>query len=64
MTGSDGVQDVVSKHAGTATESCQTLNGKRITPHTLRHSTGTHARSSLSLALFVLADLLFSRSAW
>jgi site-specific recombinase XerD len=36
---SDGVQYLVSKHAATATESCQTLKGKRITPHTLRHST-------------------------
>jgi integrase/recombinase XerD len=29
---------VVSKHATTAAASCQSLQGKRVTPHTLRHS--------------------------
>ena len=29
---------IVAKHAATATANCQSLQGKRVTPHTLRHT--------------------------
>ena len=29
---------IVSKHAGTAAANCPSLDGKRVTPHTLRHT--------------------------
>jgi integrase/recombinase XerD len=32
------VGTVVAKHAATAAASCQSLQGKRVTPHTLRHT--------------------------
>jgi integrase/recombinase XerD len=35
----DGLQRCVAKHARTATQSCPTLIGKKISPHVLRHST-------------------------
>lgn len=35
----DALQRCVAKHARTATHSCPTLIGKKITPHVLRHST-------------------------
>ncbi|TAK36000.1 MAG: integrase [Chloroflexota bacterium] len=35
----DAVEQLVAKHAKTAAESCPSLTGKHVTPHTLRHST-------------------------
>jgi site-specific recombinase XerD len=35
----DAVERLVAKHATTAATSCPSLTGKRVTPHTLRHST-------------------------
>lgn len=35
----DGVQYILSKHAVAAAESCPSLRDKRVTPHTLRHTT-------------------------
>jgi len=35
---SDGVQYILGKHVGVACQSCPSLSGKRITPHTLRHT--------------------------
>ncbi len=35
----DAVERLVAKHARTAAAACPTLTGKKITPHTLRHST-------------------------
>lgn len=34
----DGVQHILAKHLKTAQKSCFSLNGKRVTPHVLRHS--------------------------
>ncbi|MBS2005229.1 MAG: tyrosine-type recombinase/integrase [Candidatus Obscuribacterales bacterium] len=34
----DGVQHILAKHLKTARNTCPSLNGKRITPHVLRHS--------------------------
>jgi integrase/recombinase XerD len=34
----DAVSRVVARHAAAAAESCASLAGKRVTPHTLRHS--------------------------
>jgi site-specific recombinase XerD len=35
----DAVARLVAKHAATAARSCPSLDGKNVTPHTLRHST-------------------------
>ena len=35
---SDAVQDLVERHAATAAAGCPSIQGKHITPHTLRHS--------------------------
>jgi len=35
----DAVQRLVAKHTGTAAASCPSLTGRKITPHTLRHTT-------------------------
>lgn len=35
----DGMQYVVNKHVATASSACPSLNGKRVTPHVLRHTT-------------------------
>jgi len=35
----DALQCLVARHAATATTRCPSLVGKRVTPHTLRHST-------------------------
>ncbi len=35
----DALQRLVRRHAATAGETCPTLAGKRVTPHTLRHTT-------------------------
>jgi site-specific recombinase XerD len=35
---SDGVQYILSKHVRTASQSCPSLNDKRVTPHILRHT--------------------------
>ncbi len=35
---SDAVQRLVTKHTHTATQSCPSLEAKKVTPHTLRHS--------------------------
>jgi site-specific recombinase XerD len=34
----DALQRLVARHAATARKSCPSLNGKTVTPHTLRHS--------------------------
>jgi len=34
----DAVERIVRKHVGVAATTCPTLNGKRVTPHVLRHS--------------------------
>jgi site-specific recombinase XerD len=34
----DAVQDVLAKHAKIAEKTCSSLEGKRLTPHVLRHS--------------------------
>lgn len=38
----DGVQDILAKHADTARKNCPSLQGKRLTPHVLRHSCAMH----------------------
>ena len=35
----DAVEHLVAKHATVAAVACPSLNGKHVTPHTLRHST-------------------------
>jgi integrase/recombinase XerD len=35
----DAVADLLDKHVATATLTCPSLHGKRVTPHTLRHTT-------------------------
>lgn len=35
----DGVQYLLAKHVATATKTCPSLAGKRVTPHVLRHTT-------------------------
>jgi site-specific recombinase XerD len=35
----DGVQYLLSKHVHTAQQHCQSLKGKRVSPHVLRHTT-------------------------
>lgn len=35
----DAIERIVTKHVITAKQSCPSLNSKRVTPHTLRHST-------------------------
>jgi len=35
----DALEHLVRKHCGTAARSCPSLAGKRVSPHTLRHST-------------------------
>jgi len=42
----DAVERLVSKHVTAARKSCASLNGKNITPHTLRHSTAMELLSS------------------
>jgi len=37
-----GVWDIVQRHADKAAKSCPSLEKKRITPHTFRHTTGMH----------------------
>ncbi len=34
----DAIEQLVGKHAATAAAKCQSLQGKHVTPHTLRHS--------------------------
>jgi site-specific recombinase XerD len=34
----DAVQDMISKHVDVARQRCSSLNGKRVTPHVLRHT--------------------------
>jgi site-specific recombinase XerD len=34
----DAVERLVTKHVTTARKSCASLNGRNVTPHTLRHS--------------------------
>lgn len=34
----DAVEQIVARHAATARKTCASLNGKTITPHTLRHT--------------------------
>ena len=34
----DAVQDMISKHVDVAQQRCSSLNGKRVTPHVLRHT--------------------------
>jgi len=49
---SDAVQRLVAKHAAAAANSCPSLAGKSVTPHTLRHSTAMallHAGVDLSV---------------
>jgi integrase/recombinase XerD len=49
---SDAVQRLVAKHAATAATRCRSLNGRAVTPHTLRHSTAMallHAGVDLSV---------------
>lgn len=49
---SDAVQRLVAKHAATAATRCPSLNGRTVTPHTLRHSTAMallHAGVDLSV---------------
>jgi site-specific recombinase XerD len=36
---SDALQRLVARHAATASHTCPSLTGKRVTPHTLRHTT-------------------------
>jgi len=36
---SDALQRMVARHIKTAKQACPTLEGKRVTPHTLRHTT-------------------------
>jgi len=35
----DALEELVRRHAATASRSCPSLTGKRVTPHVLRHST-------------------------
>ena len=35
----DAVEHLVTRHAATAARTCPTLQAKKITPHTLRHTT-------------------------
>lgn len=37
-----GIHDIVRRHACKAAEYCPSLAGKRVTPHTFRHTTGVH----------------------
>src|ERR1700726_2446271 len=37
----DGVQYLLAKHVAVARERCPVLNGKRVTPHCLRHTAAT-----------------------
>jgi site-specific recombinase XerD len=41
-----GVRYILSKYVRLASTECPTLQGKRIHPHTLRHTTGTHLLQS------------------
>ena len=34
----DAVERLVARHAATAAETCPSIGGKHVTPHTLRHS--------------------------
>ena len=34
----DAVERLVAKHAATAADSCPSIRGKNVTPHTLRHT--------------------------
>jgi site-specific recombinase XerD len=38
----DAVEKLVTKHTVAAREHCPSLNGKRVTPHLLRHTTAVH----------------------
>jgi site-specific recombinase XerD len=38
----DAVERLVAKHVATAQRSCPSLEGKRVTPHTLRHTAAMH----------------------
>jgi integrase/recombinase XerD len=40
------VEDRLHKAVQAATKSCLTLNGRRISPHTLRHTTAMHLLQS------------------
>ena len=33
----DGIERIVRKHAAVAAETCPSILGKRVSPHTLRH---------------------------
>lgn len=53
----DAVEDLVDKHVATATLACRSLQAKRVTPHTLRHTCAMnllHAGVDLAtIALFL-----------
>lgn len=38
LLSADGVQHILAKHLKAARNTCSSLNGKRVTPHVLRHS--------------------------
>jgi len=42
----DAVERLVTKHVNTAAQACPTLANKRVTPHTLRHTTAIHLLQS------------------
>lgn len=42
----DAVERVVAKHVACASQACPTLATKRVTPHTLRHTTAIHLLQS------------------
>jgi integrase/recombinase XerD len=41
-----GIADIIRRHVGKASETCPSLRGKTVTPHTLRHTTAMHLLQS------------------
>jgi len=51
----DALQRLVSRHAATASQSCSSLNGKTVTPHTLRHTSAMNLlRHGVDLSVIAL----------